>query len=445
MRTPGIRWKFARWAAALAGVVVLVFAGGTFLNLYHEQIKAVDVEMAVHQRQIAALSAEALATKSAEDLVGLEPWLAVAVFNSHGRIARRSLALPEALARSALEGARPHTERDRNEQAWRLVSFPAGASTVALGFLLTEVHETVRDLLIAYAFSLPVVVLVAALGGWWVAGRALAPLRELAAAAEEVHADRLDRRVPDFGGADEVQRLAVVLNAMLARLEKSFQQAQRFAADASHELRTPLTIMQGEIERLLRSPHLDPTHEEKLLSLQEEICRIDRITEQLLLLARFDSGQLVLAREDVDLSALVAAACEDAELLGAAQEIVVAAAIAPGLMVAGDPAHLRRLVLGLVDNATRYNHPRGQVRCTLAVHAGQVQLRVGNTGPGIPEAVRPRLFQRFFRVDSARARGGHGLGLSLGREIAAAHAGSIELNPAAPAGWTEFVVTLPHR
>ena len=443
MKALGIRGKFALWAAALAGVVVLVFAGGTFMNVYHEQLEAVDIELAVHQKQIAALSPETLASKTPEDLVGLEPWLAVAVFDAHGRMTRRSAALPEVLARSVLTETRPRTSLDKTGKGWRLIAFPAGASTVVLGYMLNEVHEIVRDLLVAYGLSLPVVVLVAAFGGWWVAGRALAPLRDLAAAAESVRADRLDRRVPELSGKDELQRLAVVLNAMLARLEIGFQQAQRFAADASHELRTPLTIMQGEIERLLRTPHLDRAHEDKLLSLQEEISRLDRITEHLLLLARFDSGNVSMAHEPVDLSALTRAACEDAELLAAAQEIEVSSEITPGIVVAGDHAHLRRVVLALLDNATRYNHPRGRVQCHLEKHERTAQLRVRNTGPGIPAARRSQVFQRFFRVDPARSRGGHGLGLSLAREIARAHGGDVVLGTDGDPEWTEFVVTLP--
>jgi signal transduction histidine kinase len=288
-----------------------------------------------------------------------------------------------------------------------------------------------------------VVLVVAALGGWWVAGRALAPLRDLTAAAESIRAVRLDRRVPVAPANDEIRRLADVLNAMLGRLEKSFEHAQRFAADASHELRTPLTIMHGEIERLLRTPNLDRMHEEKLLSLQEEIGRLDRITEHLLLLARFDTGNVAMRREPVDFSALVAGTCEDAELLAEAQAITLTTHVGPGIIVAGDDAHLRRVVLTLLDNAVRYNHVNGKVESTLELRSTGVELRVRNTGPGVPESGRAQLFQRFFRVDPARGRGGHGLGLSLAREIARAHDGEIELGPNVQEGWTEFILTLP--
>jgi heavy metal sensor kinase len=318
-----------------------------------------------------------------------------------------------------------------------------GESTIVLAHTLAELNDIMRDLLLGYAVLFPVVLIISALGGWWAAGRALAPLRELTVAAESIRADHLDRRVPVYPANDEIRRLTDVLNAMLARLEQSFQQAQRFAADASHELRTPLTIMHGEIERLLRTPNLERGHEEKLLSLQEEIGRLDRITEQLLLLARFDSGQVTLAREAMDVSGMVETACEDAEMLADAREVELSTSIAAGIRVDGDQAHLRRVILALLDNATLYNAAGGKVHCALERKGGRVELRVRNTGPGIPAAARGQLFQRFFRVDPARTRGGHGLGLSLSREIVRAHGGDVELNAAAEAGWTEFVVTLP--
>jgi two-component system, OmpR family, heavy metal sensor histidine kinase CusS len=443
MKPLPIRGKFALWAAALAGIVVLAFAGGTFYNLYNEQLEAVDMEIAVHRGQIAGLSGAAFAEKTATDLVGLEPLLALAEFDQAGRIARRSDALSENFARSALTATTPIIARDEKGRAWRLGSFRAHQSTIVLGFLLTELHEIVQDLLVAYGLSLPIVLIVAALGGWWVAGRALAPLRELTAAAESIRADHLDRRIPKFGGEDEIRRLAEVLNAMLARLEERFQQAQRFASDASHELRTPLTIMHGEIERLLHAPNLDRTHEEKLLSLQEEIGRLDRITEHLLLLARFDAGDVRMRRETVDLSALTTAACEDAELLAAAGDLRLTTKVEPRIFVKGDDAHLRRVVLTLLDNATRYNRPGGNVHCSLIGENGRAELRVRNTGPGIPDAAKPQLFERFFRADPARVRGGHGLGLSLTREIVRAHEGTIELAGPSLPDCTEFVVTLP--
>lgn len=443
MRAPPIAWKFAFWAAALAGTVLVIAACGVYLHLYREQIEAVDLELQAEARHLLTIEDASISQRSIDELVRFQPWLTIAIFEGDGKLVRRSGTLPESLARVALTLTDIRTVSDASGDAWRLTTLRRGTKTFVLAHTLAETKEIIRDLLVAYGMLAPVVLIVAAVGGWWVAGRSLAPLRALTTAAENIRANHLDRRVPVSAANDEIRRLADVLNAMLGRLEESFQQAQRFAADASHELRTPLTIMHGEIERLLRTPNLVLAQEETLLSLQEEISRLDRITEHLLLLARFDAGQAPVARNRVDLSALARAACEDAELLADARDVELETAISPGLVVTGDDGHLRRVMLSLLDNATRYNLPGGKVRCALRASAAGVELRVRNTGPGIPEAARPYLFQRFFRVDPARARGGHGLGLSLSREIARAHGGRIELNAAVEPGWTEFVMVLP--
>jgi heavy metal sensor kinase len=289
-----------------------------------------------------------------------------------------------------------------------------------------------------------VVLLVAGLGGWWIAGRALAPVHALTEAAEQVHAAKLDARVPVPAAADEIQRLALVLNEMFARLEGSFTQAQRFAADASHELRTPLTIMRGQVEQMLHTNGLSADQEAGLLSMQEEIHRLGRITEQLLLLARFDAGRVDLKLEQIDLSSLAREACEDAELLATVHEVNLTKQITPGVLVTGDKGQLRRVLLNLLHNATQYNFPGGSVVCMIEATPEGAVASVANTGPSIPAEQRERIFERFYRADPSRTeRGGHGLGLSLCREIARAHGGSIVLKPDAQDGRVVFELTLP--
>ena len=442
MKPTPIRWKIALWTGALVGVSLVLFSGATFANLYHEQIEAVDLQLKAAGKHLASFDDKALSERKLEELLRFQPWLSAAVFNGRGELVRRAPNLPQKLARAALVESELHTARDGTD-LWRLTVVRRGDTTLVLAYDLEEVHEIVRDLLVAYAFSLPLVMIVAAFGGWWVAGRALVPLRELATAAENVRAEHLNRRVPEFGANDEIQRLAVVLNAMLTRLQGGFAQARRFAADASHELRTPLTIMHGEIESLVHASGIDPAHQRRLASVQEEIGRLNRITEQLLLLARFDAGGNTLTLARVDFSAFLSAACVDIELLATAGEVSLQLDIPPGIGLEGDADHLCRMFLNLLENAVRYNLPQGTVKCRLHEANGLAILTIGNTGRGIPPESRSQLFQRFFRVDAARTRGGHGLGLSLSREIARAHGGDITFNPDSPAGWTEFVVTLP--
>jgi signal transduction histidine kinase len=264
-------------------------------------------------------------------------------------------------------------------------------------------------------------------------------------ATERIDSEQLNQRVPVTKANDELDRLAEVFNAMLDRLEKSFAQTKRFAADASHELRTPLTIMRGEIELLLREPGILPSHEGKLLSLQEEIDRLDRITESLLLLTHLDARSAALERATVNLSTLVSEACEDAELLGASRQVRVEVNIGEDIRVLGDSVHLRRILLNLLDNATKFNVVGGRAQCVLSSQEERAILCVRNTGPGIPTALSPRVFQRFFRADASRTgkEASHGLGLSLAREIARAHGGDLQYVIPREPGWTEFILTLP--
>lgn len=443
MKPLSIRWKFALWAASLVGVVLALFSVGTYVNLYHEQLEAVDKELEGEHKHLASLPHAAAIQQSIGELVRFQPWLAMAIFADDGTLVRRSPEFPEVVARAALTEDRVHTARDAADMSWRLRTLKKGSLTFVLGFSLVEVHEIVRDLLLAYTLCLPLALGVAGIGGWWIAGKALKPLHELTERVSQVNADDLGRRVPVSKAGDDIARLAEQFNEMLSRLENSFRQSQRFAADASHELRTPLTIVHAGIERLLRTPGLSSDQEDKLVSLQEEISRLNRISEDLLLLAKFDSHRALGPRAPLNFSDLVESVADDAELLATAQGISLTREIAPGLFVNGGEAHLRRLVLNLLDNAIRHNRPAGTAHCRLEVDGSNLRLIVGNTGPGISADARAQLFERFFRSDAARVRGGHGLGLSLCREIAHAHHGSAAALPTIREDWTEFEVTLP--
>lgn len=278
-----------------------------------------------------------------------------------------------------------------------------------------------------------------------ISGRALRPLGHLTNAVERVRAERLDDRVQVPAAKDELQRLTLVFNAMLGRLQMSFEQARRFAADASHELRTPLTILRGEVESLMRAPGITPDHQRKLVSIEEEIARLHHITDNLLLLAQFDTGAAQIPVRELEFSSLVAEACEDVEALAEGRQVRIERELAERVRVVGDLSHIRRVVLNLLDNAIKFNVPGGVVRCSLVAAKGKAICRIGNTGPGIQPEMRSRLFERFFRADPSRsdARPGHGLGLSLSREIARALGGDLEVDASVAADWTEFVFSLP--
>ncbi len=332
--------------------------------------------------------------------------------------------------------------------AWRFYHeqidvFDDGGRTQASAQQIVRARIEVWELTVAYLLALPVVAAVAAVGAWSMAGRLTEPLTRLAAAAEGMEARTLHERLPETGGDDELARLTGVLNGLLERLEKSFAQASRFAADASHELRTPLAIMRGSIEEAI---HADPSAPEApfLVGLLEENQRLAAIAEKLLLLARADAGKLIAGSEEINLSDLIEEIAEDISILAEAKGVSLRSQVDPGILVTGDRPLLRQLLLNLFDNAVNYNVSAGWIRASVQRDGRNAIFSISNSSDGIPVEMRPRLFERFFRVSDSRDRqsGGAGLGLSLCREIAWAHNGSLEL-VSSDANGTTFRLTLP--
>lgn len=322
--------------------------------------------------------------------------------------------------------------------------FGNGQTTLVLGLNLSDVHRELNRLRDAFLLALPLSLLLVALGGWTIAGRALRPLKSIADTAERVTARGLDQRIPLEGSDKEVVRVVLVLNGMMDRLEKSFGQANRFTADASHELKTPLAIMQGELENALQRAETGSREQQVFSGLLEETQRLKNITRNLLFLAQADSGQLRLAAEEICLSDLLENATDDTHILAEPLELAFESQIEPELRVRADPHLLGTAVHNLLGNAVKYNEPRGRIVLRATRHGDGIQLLIGNSGTGIAEPDQAHVFDRFFR---GRQTGNHttegaGLGLSLAREIVRAHGGEITLQESRP-GWTAFCMSLP--
>lgn len=324
---------------------------------------------------------------------------------------------------------------------WRVGVMGNPYTTMYLGADLAEVEEGMAELREAFFIGLPLVILGIAAGSWLLAGRAWKPIRQMTRAIENVTAKGLDQRLNSKGHAGEFESLIKVFNAMLGRLEQSFLQSNRFTADAAHELRTPLTILQGEMEQALQEAPPDSAEQHRVVNLLEEIQHLKAIVEKLLLLSQADAGKLPLDLQPVDLSGLLLDVIADAEIL--AGGLRIDHDLAPGCIVEADPILLHQLLQNLSSNALRYNVPGGFVRFVLERHPGRFEVTVANSGPGIAESDRDKIFQRFHRADSARNRSeGTGLGLAIAREIARAHGGELELDRAT-ADETRLRLTLP--
>jgi signal transduction histidine kinase len=323
------------------------------------------------------------------------------------------------------------------EHRYLVVTEDAGAYDVTVAVSLEEVDESTAALITPLLLGLPLMLLLVGGTTWVVVGRTLAPVDRIRREVEEITGDRLDRRVPEPPAYDEIGRLARTMNRMLGRLQSARDRQQQFIADASHELRSPLTGIRQAAEVARAHPGALPDGELAGTVLAES-ARMQRLVEQLLLLARTGDGQAAGPRQDVDLDDL---ALDEARRLRQAGLDVDTSAVGAG-RVRGDRAALAQVVRNLVDNAAR--HATATVALTVRETGGGVELVVEDDGRGIAEADRQRVFDRFVRLDEARDRdaGGSGLGLAIVREIVAAHGGRVTAG-ASGRGGARFAVRFP--
>jgi heavy metal sensor kinase len=298
-----------------------------------------------------------------------------------------------------------------------------------------------RDLLLWLA--LPSLV-VAALASWWLSGIALAPLSRLATAAREIDVATLQRRLPTRGARDELDDVARSFNETLQRLEHSVGEMRQFSAALAHELRTPLAALRGEIELSLRRSDRDADERTTLASQIEELDRLARLIDQILTLARAESGQIHLTFKPVDVGELAASLVDQLEPVAQARTIDLRCERNGTVMVNGDAGWLQRLLLNLLDNAIKFTREGGHVVLRVSREAGRARIDVRDTGIGMPPDVTPHVFERFFQADPARSSGndGAGVGLSLVKWIVDRHEGTIAVQSRVGEGST-FTVRLP--
>lgn len=352
-----------------------------------------------------------------------------------------SYGLPPPPPAALLRQPEAYTWRD-GLTSWRIAVLGNEHSTVVIGVNLATHEQYLLLNALALLAALPLAALLAAAGGWLLSARALRPVRRLTEAAEAVTAQGLDRRLAAEGEDAEFARLIKVFNAMLERLEKSFQQATRFSADAAHELKTPLSILQGELEEAIQDAEVGSHQQQVYGELLEEVQRLKVIIRKLLLLSLTDAGRLELKLQPLNLTAAVETQREDTEVM--AEGLTVECDVDPEVWVQADPELLGQVLQNLASNAIKYNRPGGSIRYQLRRKPDAVHLMVINTGAGVPPEDVNKVFQRFYRANKARDRAvdGFGLGLSLAREIVRAHGGELALI-SSTRGLTTFVLSLP--
>lgn len=336
--------------------------------------------------------------------------------------------------------------------AYRYLATPLSSLTEIGGLVIATPTQVLsfepRELIRSMAVIVPVL-LVAAVGvGYWLAGRSLQPIQAMMDELEAITDGRtLHRRLMVPRSGDELARLALEVNGMLARLEQSFSGLRRFTADASHELKTPLMVVRAGVERALTNPKAPTDSIEQLDETLNQINRMSELVETLLTLARADEGRATLAVKDADLRELVAEAVETAGILGESAGISVSSQLPDQpVMLPVDEGRIRQLLLNLVTNAIKYTPEGGSVALELVDQDGSVVVKVRDTGIGIAAGDLPHVFDRFWRADPVRSRSedhsGFGLGLAISRWIAEAHGGNIQVQ-SRPGRGSVFTVTFP--
>jgi heavy metal sensor kinase len=443
-----LRWQLALLTATLVVVVLFCVGAAACWQLNRQGVHDLDHELRHVAREFFITYSEMPAINWSDRLT-VRSLMATThyayfleVHDEHDKLLFRSRGTPDEGVPSLGDGRETIRTIHYNGHLVRVGNFTQGKMRLRLLMDLHVVERTQADLIQCFLLATPFLLGFVGFGGWFVARRALAPIKQMAESAEHISAQRLDQRLPLPETGDEIERLTVVLNHMFDRLEASFQQATRFTADASHELKTPLTVIRGELEAALRSGQFEPVQEKLLVNLMEETERLSQISEGLLLLSRADSGRLALALKPVDLIPLMQDLLEDAEILATPQRITVDSRLPSSAWIQGSPQFLRQLLLNLLDNAIKYNEEGGRVSISVVEQGGCWSIRVGNTGPGIRPEDEEHVFDRFFRGDQSRSQQkGHGLGLSICREIVRAHGGEMGLDISRP-GWTQFQVNL---
>jgi heavy metal sensor kinase len=315
---------------------------------------------------------------------------------------------------------------------------------VQVGASLDPVDAALRRFLDVLLWSALPSLLVAVVAVWWTVRTAVAPLGALARETRRITIGTLDRRLPTRGTADELDEVAAAFNDTLSRLETAVAEMRQFSSALAHEVRTPLAALRGEIELSLMHPAGNPDKRASAWSQIEEIDKLTRLVNQLLTLARAESGEIPLNRQHVDLGALAVSVTEQLEPVACAQHLSLGCVVHNAVKVPGDAGWLERLLLNLLDNALKYTPHGGAIDVSVDGVGGYGRVDVRDTGIGISHDVLPKVFERFYRADPSRSSAveGAGLGLSLAKWIIDRHDGRIEVE-STPGRGSTFTVWLP--
>jgi two-component system, OmpR family, sensor kinase len=440
-----LRVRLLAWYSLVLVIVLATFTGTVAYLLWRSMVADVDAALRAGAAPLVASLHPVGAGGFDLDLPleyqpadGAQPGPATyyAVWNARGDLIDRS-AVGFDIATPAAPGA---ATRDGRRE---LIVEAAGGALVLVGRDLADVRDTVRTFATTAALGGLAALLVSLAGGWFLVGRALAPIGRINRAAADMAAGNLDARIAVERTENELEHVAQALNGAFDRLHRALDSQQRFTADASHELRTPLATIGAETEWALSRPRSADEYRESLATCRRATERMARLVERLLTLARADHETIELERAPVGLEPLVQEAVSLVQPLAVRRGITIETRL-DSARVSGDRDCLTELVTNLCSNAVEYNREGGHVTVEVWPEGPDACMRVRDSGVGISEEDLPRIFERFYRTDKVRDRrtGGAGLGLAIAKWIVDAHGGRITCRSTLGEG-TEMLVRLP--
>ncbi len=334
-------------------------------------------------------------------------------------------------------------------QPYRVLARPLRSGSQSLILCAASPLEANRQILGAFStallWTIPGLLTLSALGGYLLSRRALQPVDQIATATRSISVSNLSMRLPVPNTRDELQRLSETCNAMLARLESAVNEIKRFTADASHELRSPLSFMRTVAELALRNWQADAASRSAFEEIVEECGKASRLLEDMLTLARADSGDAHLAFEPVEMAEVVAAACDKARLLTETHGHTLTVSLNGDrrATVWGDYSSLHRLLWILIENAAKYTRAPGSIEVFMSATPEKITIRVSDNGIGISATDLPNIFERFYRADPSRSQvEGSGLGLAIAKRIAETHGARLSVDSTENVG-TVFEIEFP--
>jgi signal transduction histidine kinase len=446
MRNWPLRWKIALYSALLAVAATLGGATTTWFVMRHAEIAAFDRRLTTDAQEFFRDVEHFEGGQTNNRRVFKEIFVPlslrkrlVEVCDASGTVLYLSPRLRQPFPRDGIQKFHNHKIDGQNV---RLAEFSENGLTLRAGDDLKEINQVGRDIFLAMLGAIPTVLLITLVGSAWVASKAIAPVEEIRQAAKTITAQRLDQRLPVPPTNDEIAGLIEMLNVTFERLQRSFEQSARFSADASHHLKTPIAVLRAGVEEILADVNCSESTQARAEGLLHRIHHVSSVVDNLLLLSRADAGRLELSKAEFDLGEVLEGVLDDALTLAEPLDLKVETDIPKHLLLKADRTFVAMITQNLVENAVKYNIPGGRIRLEARAVNGEVEMTIGNTGDGIPKDRAGQLFQRFYRVRGDERVPGHGLGLSIARELARAHGGDVEL-VRSDDSWTEMRVRLP--